>query len=163
MTPEQGIKLLQDRFKSVMTRLPVLVGNIAVNFSLDNFRRQAFLGNLLEPWPARRRGWKKDRRPNRNILINTGRLRRSIRVVRITPSTVVIGSDVKYARAHNEGMRVGMIQTVKGYVRKNGSTVKPHTRRIDQNIPRRRFMGNSPYLNAAIRRTVSAEFMKAIK
>ncbi|MBT1702943.1 phage virion morphogenesis protein [Chryseosolibacter indicus] len=163
MTPEEGIRLLQGRFKGVMTRLPVLIGNVAVNFSLDNFRRQGFLSNTLERWPARRRGWRKDNRPNRNILINTGRLRRSIRIIRVTPSMVVVGSDVKYARVHNEGMRIGQIQSVKGHTRKNGSTVKPHTRRIDQNIPRRRFMGNSPYLNAMISRTVSAEFMKALK
>jgi phage gpG-like protein len=163
MTPEEGIRLLQQRYKNVLVRVPVLVGNVAVNFTLDNFRRQGFLGNTLESWPARKEGWRKDKRPTRNILINTGRLRRSIRIIRVTPSAVVIGSDVKYAKAHNEGMRIGLIQSVKPFERKNGSFVKGHTRRIDQRIPRRRFMGNSPYLNASIKRVVSAEFLKAMK
>lgn len=163
MTPEEGIRFLEKKFRSVMVRLPVLIGNLAVNFTLDNFRRQGFLGNTFERWAPRRRGWKKDRRPNRNILVNTGRLRRSVRIVSVTPYSVVIGSDVKYARAHNEGMRIGQIQSVKAHTRKNGADVKAHTRKIDQNIPRRRFMGNSPYLNASIRRTVTAEFMKELK
>lgn len=163
MTPEEGIRMLQSRFKSVLIRLPVIVGNIAVNFTLDNFRRQAFLGHTLEPWAKRKGGWKKDRRPNRAILVNTGRLRRSIRIIRVSHYQVVIGSDVKYARAHNEGMRIGHIQKVKGHVRKNGSPVTAHTRNVDQNMPRRRFMGNSPYLNAAIKRTVTAEMIRALK
>jgi hypothetical protein len=41
--------------------------------------------------------------------------------------------------------------------------VKAHQRTINQNIPRRRFMGNSPYLDARIKRVATAEFMKALK
>jgi phage gpG-like protein len=161
MTPEEGIKMLQSRFKSVLIRLPILIGNVAVNFSLDNFRRQGFLGHTLERWPARRKGWRKANR-NGAILIKSGALRRSVRIVGVTSTSVVIGSDVKYAKAHNEGLRIGQIQTVKAHTRKDGKSVRAHTRRIDQNIPRRRFMGNSPYLNASIKRTVTAEFMKAL-
>jgi len=163
MEPAEGIKLLEQKFKSVLPRLPLLAGNEAVNFALDNFKRQGFLGHAFQPWAIRKVGWKKDRRKGRNLLIDTGRLRRSIRIVSLTQTSVTVGSDVKYAKAHNEGLRIGLIQTVKGFTRKNGSEVKPHTRRIDQRIPRRQFLGESPYLNARIVRVFTAEFMKSLK
>jgi phage gpG-like protein len=163
MDAEQGIRQLQSQFKSVFLRLPIIVGNVAVNFVLDNFKRQGFLGNTFQPWAKRKEGWKKDRRSGRNILIGIGRLRRSIRVTYVAIDAVAIGTDVPYAKAHNEGLRIGQIQTVKGFTRKSGSEVKQHTRRINQNIPRRQYMGDSPYLRADIKRNVTAEFMKEIR
>lgn len=146
-----------------MLRLPVIVGNEAVNFVLDNFRLQGFQGNSFEPWAKRKRGWKKDNRSNRNILIDKGRLRRSWRVTKTGPDYVSIGSDVPYAQAHNEGLRVGQIQSVKGFTRRDGTTVSAHARRINQNIPRRRMIGNSPYLNMRLKRVASAQFLKEIR
>ena len=163
MTPEQGIAQLQKQFRSALLRVPVIVGAEAVNFSLDNFRAQGFLGNTFEKWPQRKKSWVKDKRPNRALLVDTGKLKRSIRVVRATPNEVVIGSDVAYARAHNEGLRIGLIQSVKGFTRKSGVGVSAHTRRVNQNIPRRRFMGNSPYLDARLKRAVTLQLAKEIK
>lgn len=161
MEPEQAIRLLERRFRSAWPRIPIIVGNEAVNFALDNFRRQAFLSYTSEPWPARK-VVKGDRRKNRGLLVDTGRLRRSIRIVSVTQSSVTIGSDVPYAKAHNEGSRIGLIQSVKGFTRKSGVEVKAHTRKVNQNIPRRRFIGNSPYLEARIKRVVTAELMRAV-
>lgn len=163
MTPEQGIAQLQKQFRSALLRVPIIVGNEAVNFSLDNFRLQGFLGNTLERWQPRKKSWVKDNRPHRAILIDSGKLRRGNRVVRTTPSEVVIGNDVPYARAHNEGLKVGLIQAVKGFTRKSGVSVSAHTRRVNQNIPRRRFMGNSPYLEARLKRVVTLQLSKEIK
>lgn len=185
------IKILQQRFKSVLIRLPLIVGNEVRNFSLDNFRRQAWLGDTLQPWPMRKKvsKWgKATARPKRALLVDKGRLRRSIRVIQANWELVSVGTDVPYARAHNDGMRLGVIQQVKAHQRtltKNGikkvktlktrskitwgrvatgsTTVKAHRRRIDQRIPMRRFLGNSPYLTARLRRVCQAEFMKALK
>jgi phage gpG-like protein len=162
MSPEQGIAQLQRRFKSVLLRVPLLVGNEAVNFSLDAFRNQGWLGNTFQLWPRRKVSWGKIKRNGRNTLINTGRLRRSIRIISLSKEAVVIGSDVKYARAHNEGLQLGVIQSVKAFTRRNGVAVKQHTRRINMKIPRRQFMGNSPYLNQRIKRTVSVAFMREL-
>lgn len=162
MTPEEGIRMIERQFRSVMSRLPIIVGNEAVNFTLQNFRRQGFLGATFEPWAKRKQGW---RNTNRNgaILISTGRLRRSVRILSTNQNQVVIGTDVPYAQAHNEGSKIGVIQSVKGFARKSGVEVKAHTRRVNQNIPRRRFIGNSPYLNAQLKRVATAAFMKEIK
>jgi phage gpG-like protein len=182
---------LQRRFQSVATRLPVIAGNEVVNFALDNFKRQGFLGNSFQPWKARKNPTKWGQKPKRNgraILIDTGRLRRSIRIVRSNWDEVVVGSDVPYAKAHNEGVRLGEIQQVKSFTRKvttlgvvktvarknstgikfgrketGTTTVAAHTRRINQNIPARPFLANSPYLNLRLQRIVAAEIMKAFK
>lgn len=163
MEINEAIRIIQERYKSVMLRLPVIVGNEAVNFVLDNFRLQGFQGSTFEPWAKRKRGWKKDNRRNRNVLVDKGRLRRSWRVTRATLDSITIGSDVPYAKAHNEGLRIGQIQTVKGFTRKSGASVKAHTRRVDQNIPRRRMIGKSPYLDARLKRVSSAAFLKEIR
>lgn len=163
MTPEEGIRQFGNKVRSVMLRVPVLAGNEVVNFALDNFKQQGFLGNTFQPWAQRRTGWNKDKRTGRNILIDRGRLRRSIRIVYVTQDSVMVGTDVKYARAHNEGARIGVIQQVKSFTRKSGVEVKAHTRRVNINIPKRQFLGNSPYLETRIKRVVSAEFLKTLR
>ena len=184
MTPEEGIKLLTKQVRGALLRAPLLAGNEAVNFTLDNFKRQGFLGNTFEPWKTRKVGWVKDKRKGRAILVDTGRLRRSIRITKLNQDSVTIGSDVKYARAHNEGASIGVIQSVKAFKRNRTyldevsaprakkqkwersvigqSNVKAHTRRINVRIPKRQFIGNSPYLNARIKRVISAAFLKEI-
>lgn len=164
------IKELERRFRSVTLRLPVIAGNEVVNFALDNFKRQAWLGDTVEPWKPRKNPTKWGQTPKRNgraILVDSGRLRRSPRIIRTTPDMVVVGTDVPYARAHNEGVRLGVIQTVKPFQRKmkTGKTVnvKEHIRHTNQNIPRRQFLGNSQYLTNRLRRTAMAEYMKAFR
>lgn len=186
----QAIKELERRIKGALTTLPTLVGNEVVNFSKDRFRQQGWLGNTFEPWPARKshsKWGKTPRNKGRAILVDTGRLRRSIRIIRSSWDAVVVGSDVPYAKAHNEGVRLGIIQQVKSHTRKvtkvgivkkaslktksnitygrvaTGGTiqVKAHKRRINQRIPRRQFLGNSQYLTARLKRTAIAHIMKA--
>ena len=164
------IKDLERRFRNVILRLPAIAGNEVVNFALDNWKRQAWLGDTAEPWKPRKNPTKWGQTPKRNgraILIDSGRLRRSVRVIRTTPDMAVVGTDVPYARAHNEGVRLGVIQTVTPFQRKmkTGKTVnvKGHIRRINQNIPRRQFLGNSQYLTNKLRRAAMAEFMKALR
>lgn len=182
------ISQLNTRFKSVALRLPAIAGRVVVNFALDNFKRQGFLGNGIEPWRERKdpNKWgQKVKRPGRSLLVDTGRLRRSIRITGISWDEVKVGADVPYARAMNEGVRLGEIQQVKAYTRKvntvakmysikthRGSTqkvqtgtveVKGFTRRINQNIPARPFLAYSPYLVAQLQRELGAEILKALK
>lgn len=157
---------LQSKFKSVMVRLPMLAGNEAVNFVLDNFKKQGFQGAVFEPWKKRKNPNKWGMAPPRNgrsTLVDTGRLRRSWRVTRVTGDTAYIGSDVPYAKANNEGSQLGLIQTVKGFTRNNGQEVKEHTRKINQKLPRRRMIGQSPYLNSRVARVINVELLKAMR
>lgn len=185
MEPAQGIEQLRQQFRGAYLRLPIILGNEAVNFTLDNFRLQGFMGASFQRWlPVKQNSWGKKKRGN-SILISSGRLRRSIRIVQLNADMVSIGSDVKYARAHNEGLRMGFIQQVKGHERKitgigtvhsiatkrtrkvkvqvGSQNVKAHTRRVDMRIPPRPFMGNSPYLNARLKRAGTALFLREIR
>jgi phage gpG-like protein len=186
------VKLLEQKLKGVMIRLPIVVGNEAINFALDNFRNQGFLGNSFVKWPARKkitRWGQRLKRPGRALLVDSGRLRRSLRIVSLDTGTVTVGTDVPYARAHNEGSRLGLIQTVRSHSRKitkvgvvkkttfkkktnikwgrvdTGGTivVKSYKRRINQHIPARRFLGYSPYLTAALKRVVNLQIMKTLR
>jgi phage gpG-like protein len=186
------IKQIEQNFKRVLQYAPGLLANDAVNFFLDSFKRSAWLGNTIEPWQKRKPQtmWgKTPRNQGRALLIDTGRLRRSIRVVHVTNLTATIGTDVPYAKAHNEGLRLGIIQQVKQHTRRatrlgitskrtlktrskvtygrvytGGSiTVKAHTRRINMKLPRRQFMGNSPYLQRQLTRRLQAELLKGLR
>ena len=154
---------LDARFRQATGRLPIVLGNEAINFVLDNFQMQGFMGNTFEKWLPRKQGWKKDKRTGRNILIDKGRLRRSWRIAGTSRDYVSIGTDVKYARAHNEGVRLGVIQSVQSYTRRNNQNVKAHTRRIDMRIPQRKMIGDSPYLRARLIRAARLMYMKEIR
>jgi phage gpG-like protein len=158
----------EQKFRDALTYLPAMLGNDAVNFFLDSFTKQGWQGNVFEAWKPRRSvSWGRKNGKGRALLVQSGRLRRSIRITAISGMTVTIGTDVPYAKAHNEGLRLGMIQQVKSFTRKNpfggATTVKPFTRRINQNIPKRQFMGDSPYLQAKLKRRLEAEIMKVFR
>lgn len=178
----------EQHFKDVLLYAPAMLGNDAVNFFLDRFKEQAWLGDYREQWKPRKAFTKWGKTPRNNgraILIDSGRLRRSIRIVNASAMSVTIGTDVPYAQAHNEGSRLGVIQTVSAHKRKVNRTgivkkttlknrsnikfgkvaageidVKQHTRKVNQNIPRRQFMGESAYLEKQLGRRLTAELMK---
>lgn len=179
-------------FKKVMLYAPGMLGNDAVNFFLDRFTYQNWIGDSVQPWRRRKNPNKWGPLKNdsgRAILIQRARLKRSIRIIRAGNMEVLIGTDVPYARTHNEGLRVGQIQKVKEYKRKKTAfgivqrktlkrqsnikfgrmdtgdtiTVKAHTRRINQNIPKRQFMGESPYLTKLLGRRLQAEILKGLR
>lgn len=189
MANKLPLQRVERHFRQVMQYAPGVLGNDAVNFFLDSFKKQGWLGNSFTPWPARKvvTKWGKTKRnKGRAILIDSGRLRRSIRITGASGGAVTIGTNVPYAKAHNEGLRLGFIQQVKAHERKKtklGITkrkqlktrskltfgrvdtgarimVKAHTRRIDMRLPKRQFMGYSPYLDKALKRRLMAELMK---
>lgn len=191
-----------------MNRLPNLVATTAVNFFKQRFRDQNWIDTRTEPWkPRKGSGWGNKKasrtyefgsrkyqqagrggRNRRAVLIQTGRLRRSLRKISATMDQVVIGTDVPYAQAHNDGFRGKVTQHVKAHMRnrtklgiisakqgKRSSRVKfgrvvtgngmvrAHTRTIHQNLPRRRFMGQSAALNRIMERQITAEFIRSLK
>lgn len=185
----KNIEALEQKFRSIAPRLPVIAGNEVVNFALDNFKRQGFLGETFKPWPKRKNPTKWGITPPRNsraLLIDTGTLRRETYLQTATWEQVVVANSVPYAKAHNEGVRLGEIQQVKEYKRKTTTigvvkttslkkrtniqfgrkqsgetTVKAHTRRINQNIPARTFLADSPYLRNNIAKALALEITKA--
>lgn len=138
-----------QRFKDSLGQV---AGNLAYQMTMRNFEVEAFLGRKPARWPARKLDDK--RRGQRALLVKSGRLRRSIRVV---PRYMAfsLSSDVPYAQVHNEGYS-GMVgvpaHTRKQRVFQKGKhrkltkhkvevNVKGHQRKMV--IPKRQFMGFS--------------------
>jgi len=94
-----GLNKYEKHFKQVLQYAPGMLGNDAVNFFSDNFKRQGWLGNRLEPWRKRRSNARRNK--GRAILVDSGRLRRCIRVTSIGADT-----DVPYVNTHNEGFKL---------------------------------------------------------
>ena len=92
MTPEQFSKLLgqqQEELKRAFARtLPVKIGNEAVNFARDNFRKEGFMDGSLKPWtPSKRKSDPKH--PDRAYATPVFRMQLLITMVPGTPEEVI--------------------------------------------------------------------------
>jgi phage gpG-like protein len=101
------IAMAKREFLKTLDQMVPVMGNDALNHFKDSFQNQGFTNETTEKWKPRRRPDRK--RPGRAILIDTGRLRRSLRYSRLKQYTVQIQSNVPYANRHNEGLD-GMTQ-----------------------------------------------------
>lgn len=171
----------QKKVEASLKKFPRLAASEAQNFFLDSFRRQAWIGYNTETWPKRKPGGK--RNTGRALLVDTGRLKRSIRIKKADWDSVIVGSDVPYAGVHNDGFtgtqkvgahsrtasrrvatrynkngKASRAKSAQVKIRGKGHQVKAFNRK--QRIPRRRFMGNSPYLNRRIDRVFTLELSK---
>lgn len=195
MNNSEVVKSVERRVRATIKTLPTVVGNEVVNFSLEAFRKQGWLGDSFQPWPKRKKISKWGITPRNNgraTLVDTGKLRRATRIISADWHTVKVGNSIPYAAAHNNGVRLGLIQTVRAHRRKvasrNGvgaiggklnkagtaqrvkfgqtssgvSFVTSHKRKINQHIPKRQFLGNSPYLTRNIHRAIALKINKAI-
>lgn len=174
-----------SRVSDAMNKLPPKLGAVAVRFSKDRFRSQNWVGASTQPWKRRRQ--ERGNRNNRATLVDSGRLKRSIRKISANNRRIVIGTDVPYAQAHNEGVN-GMVQ-VKAHTRGRYSSsrqgtgvfnarsrkertktvtertgdveVKAHTKKM--RLPERKFMGQSKTLMRQIERQILLDLKKAMK
>lgn len=176
--PDPDFARFEANMKAAMGTLAPVVANEAVNFFRGSFTKQAWIGTNTNPWKKR----KGNKDAGRAILVKSGRLRRSIRDMGSAGMKVRVGTDVPYAAAHNEGFsgtvsvrehsrkrtrkaKVSMsnVATRKKSTRTTkitagNSSVKSHSRKM--NLPKRQFIGNSPYLNKLIDRTIQLHLSK---
>lgn len=159
-------------FRRLMDRMPTLIGTEAVNFSKKRFREQAWVDNGTEPWKKRKPG--AARNNGRAILVDKGKLRNSIRIVRSGPGFVVIGTSVPYAQVHNEGGTINipvtdrmrrwgwaMFAKTKDSKFKGLALTKKSSLRV--RMPKRQFMGNSAYLRQKTKRMMVSRFNILLK
>lgn len=157
---------------SYMNRtLPKQAKDLGVQFFKSRWRAQGWLDNSFKRWASRKRKDKK--RPGRAILMNRGRLRNSIRGT-IQGDTIVFGTDVPYAKIHNEG---GTIQRharsdlfvrnryvkgkKKGKFKKGTKAGRGFTFKAGQaTMPKRQFIGDSAHLRKIIIRKRDTEIRK---
>lgn len=100
LTIKNDIRKL-DKFK---VNAPLVLGNMAVNHFKLGFRRGGFqTDDSKTGWAKRGKGSK--RNSGRAILVDSGRLKRSIRIQRRRFGSIIIGtSGIAYANIHNEGL-----------------------------------------------------------
>ncbi len=98
-------KLESDLRELIQKHLPSELANYAVNFFKENFKRQGWAGKTFERWQAT-----KTKRnifgKSEGILIQSGNLKKSIRIQRIMPTGFIIAAGnqkIPYAQIHNEG------------------------------------------------------------
>lgn len=136
-----------------------------INFVMANFERQGFLDSSIQPWQERKDGADN----GRAILSKTGALRDSNKLISSSPKRVVVGSDSKYAKIHNEGGVINIPVTAKmrkyfwykyketsnGMYKGMALTKKTH---FTFTVPKRQFMGESQSFN----RDIDSKFKKMI-
>ncbi|AQY22988.1 phage virion morphogenesis protein [Riemerella anatipestifer] len=168
-------KALGDNFSRKMTSE---FGAVAVNFSKERFVKKNWKNQVLEPWKPRKR-------PDRgSLMVRTGRLKRSVRKMGSGVDYVIIGSDVPYARVHNEGGKSNKSVYVRAHTRKKtvpksvnlrtrkpsrkrvdigqNIKVKSHTRKMNLNLPRRQFLGPSRALEIRLQRHLKLTIERTI-
>lgn len=140
-------------FRKFRSKLPDAISTIAVNDFKENFERQGYVNKngVLIPWKK----LKNKKKKKKGILIQTGRLKRSLRK-EPTYSKARVVSNSPYAAAHNEGVN----ETVKVKAHKRGgAAVKGHSRKMK--LPKRTFMPeDSKSLNDEIEKHIFNEIDK---
>ncbi|HAT3998570.1 TPA: hypothetical protein I9Y90_000052 [Elizabethkingia anophelis] len=130
--------------------LPAICGEEMVDFTLENFEMQGFQGETFQEWPQRKNPtkWGKKDDSKRPLLVKRGKLKASIRIISIKENEVIVGAggtDVPYAKAHNEGFEGKVTQNVGEHTRKTKTgdkiNVSAFTRTINQKIPKRKYIG----------------------
>lgn len=147
---------LKVQFKNACKTILLKSGNAISEMIKENFLNEGFFGQHWEKVQRRqtrtiivktKNGEKEKTIPpakgaagKRRILTgDTGNLRRSIRY-KVTDNTLIIYSDVVYAKIHNEGGMAG-----------RGLNVK---------IPKRQFIGPHPQLDKKIKSIIENELKK---
>lgn len=166
MTPDRAVQNL----RALKRNLPMLVGNEIINFALDNWDKQGFQSTFLERWKPT-----VEPRNGRAILVGkqSGRMRRSHRIVRRTEQAVTVTNTAPYSGIHNEGGTLQVSVTARsrkffwamhyatGEDRWKYMALTKKTR-LTITIPRRQFIGLSPALDDRIKKLVEAQLKKAL-
>lgn len=168
MADSKALKQIERDYKKLKKKLPRVVGQVAVNFSKDNFRRQGFLnGGAVQKWKNRKYG-----SSSRAILTGKrgGNLRRSIGVISANANSITIGTrGVKYGQIHNEGGTIRQTVTAKqrrffwAKYKATGNEMYKRmamSSKLEIRIPQRQFMGNSTDLDKDISDTIEEQLKK---
>lgn len=175
-----------DAVLGAYKKLPTELATVAVNFSKDRFRDQAWLDTTEDKWQDLKQPRQRKGRRSQTILVDTGRLKRSIRKIKVTQNEIIIGSSEPYAKIQNDGGEIKKTVLVKShqvkshrrraYTRQRGGrtesikaqkvntyTVKSHARKMNTKIPSRRFMGDSKRLKRRMITLITYRFRNALK
>lgn len=122
------------RLRQQMRKLPRLLGNEVVRHTLDNFKLQGFKQSegFVQRWQPRKPSRRRER-GRRAILVKSGALRRSVRVVSVSPTSALVASRLPYSKRHNDGLK---------------------------GMPQRKFLGNSRALRQRLKKLIQETLRK---
>ena len=155
-----------NRFFSNLTKV---VGVIATQHFTEGFRRGGFTDKVFEPWKPRKKADKEGKK--RAILVDSGSLRRAIRVIESNTKRVVVGvTDIPYAKLHNEGGTITGTAQVRAHARRQRSknrvgkavNVRSHTRKLNIKIPARPFIKDSWVLDQRIENYITTQLKRIL-
>lgn len=165
------------RITQALANLYPKLMNYAATTAVNFFKERFVVGRDINNIPFKKRSenvWGerrgRDKKGGRAILVDTATLKRDIQKLTVSQDYAIVGTSKissPRAKAHNEGFKGTVTQNVEAHERrrfkrrttKKGNIkktqtgvveVKAFTRRIKQNIPQRKFMGNSPFLDRRI-------------
>ena len=153
-------KELEQRIKAAIAAVPDAVAPTAQKYFIERFTDKEFDGS---PCPDFAPTYK--HRTNGSLMVDSGRLRKSIEIDEVTARKVVItaGNDtVLYAKAHNEGFSGSVVVPAHKRTSKKGKIyeVKQHTRKVF--LPQRQFLGESRELNELLEKDIKQLFKTII-
>lgn len=168
------ISVRAQKLRQELQTLPREVRNLGLQFFKSRFRAQGWYDQAFLPWKKRKKG--KRGSEGRAILVQTGRLRNSIRGV-VSGSDITFGTDVPYAAVHNNGGVINRHARSETFVRKRitrgkrkGQFKKGKTEgrgltysAATVTMPQRQFIGESAHLNRLIRRTIENKVKRVFK
>lgn len=103
------IQMAQVKLQKSLTAFITVMGTDAKNHFVKSFRNQGFEDQTIQRWQSRKRTSYRTRSgrvvddTNRAILVKSGDLRRSVRIISKGYRSIVLGSDLPYAQIHNDG------------------------------------------------------------
>ena len=159
-------------FRAITKDLPGYIGTEAVRFFKGSFDRQGFIDESYERWKPRKAGARRNK--GRKILVDRATLKRSIRITNKTSNSVTVGTNLPYARIHNEGGTIKANARVKAYRRKIKQAfgkklkkmviaqVREHTRKMNLTIPQRQYIGNSLFFERRMEMQLTYRIKQAL-
>ena len=98
---EKNINSKIKKLKAAKKDIPLKLGNVAKRHFVKSFKDGGFTDATLSPWAARKAKTKRNK--GRALLVDTGALRRSIKVTKASFDIIKIESvGVDYAKYHND-------------------------------------------------------------
>jgi phage gpG-like protein len=104
------IQMAQVKLQKSLTAFITVMGTDAKNHFVKSFRNQGFEDQTIQRWQPRKRTSYRTSNgrvvddTNRAILVKSGDLRRSVRVISKRYHSITLGSDLPYAQIHNDGL-----------------------------------------------------------
>lgn len=168
------MRLRAQKLKIEIDKLPREVRALGVQFFKLRFRAGGWYDTTFMAWKKRKSKGKG--KQGRAILVQSGRLRNSIRG-EVRGTDVSFGTDVPYAQVHNSGGSITRYARSETFVRKRvvkgknkgqfkkgriagrGMSFSEST----GNMPQRQFMGASAHLNRLVTRTIENKVKRVFK